>query len=137
MFEQQDDILAKIVALAQSDASVAAVWLYGSRAEGRSRAESDYDIAVAFQKSLANDADRCLRPQLLASEWRRKTGLAEPHLSIVDINRVPIPLAVNIIEANRLLFSRDDLRVVREQNRIWGLWSDILWHQSARQPNLP
>ena len=126
-----DMIIAKVIKLAAQHTDIVALWLYGSRALGTAHAGSDYDVAVAFQDFSLMEADRRLRPHLLAMDWRAALGLSEKQLTIVDINTVPIPLALNVIQANGLLLAKDDLRVIREHNRIWGLWSDIQWHQYA------
>jgi hypothetical protein len=60
--------------------------------------------------------------------WQRAAKAADNVLSLVDINLAPLPLALNIIgDDSKLLVNKDELRYIRELNRIWGLWSDSQW----------
>ena len=125
MMPDNDKILRKIIALAAQNADVCILWLYGSRASGTASASSDFDLAVAFNTFPNDSFVVATRPELLAMEWRSALGLPEDKLSVVDINHCPMPLALNIIEADRPLLVKDDLRLAREQTRVWGLWSDL------------
>lgn len=51
-------------------------------------------------------------------------------LSLVDINRIPILLAIQIVQLNRVLLCKNGMRLAREENRITGLYeTDILYTQ--------
>lgn len=105
--------------LAASNADVAVLWLYGSQAKGSASDYSDWDLAVAFNPVKAGTMlDTRIRAELLAMDWQRALGLAEGKLSVVDINLAPIPLAFGIINANQLLFCRDEGRRMQEEARI-------------------
>jgi len=70
-----DELLQKIVPLAESDPDIAVVWLYGSRAKGNAHASSDYDLAVAFNRFIKDDPiEQRLRPECLALDWQQ-TGI--------------------------------------------------------------
>lgn len=106
-------------ALAATHSEVVTLWLYGSQAKGTASEHSDWDLAVAFDPVKLEDVlDNRLRAELLAMDWQRALGLSEGKLSIVDINLAPIPLAFGIIDANKVLYSRDDGRRMREEARI-------------------
>ncbi|WP_157798181.1 type VII toxin-antitoxin system MntA family adenylyltransferase antitoxin [Aeromonas cavernicola] len=112
-------LTAPLAALAAAHPEVRVLWLYGSRAKGNAGPHSDWDLAVAFDPvKLADVLDSRLRPELLALAWQRALGLAEGQLSVVDINQAPIPLAFAIVDANRVLFCRDQGRRLREEARI-------------------
>lgn len=96
------------------------MWLYGSRADNTFHEKSDYDLAIAFTHFLTDPFDKRLRPEILALEWQSLLKLDEHTLSIVDINQVPIVLAYEIIQYNKVLFCRDEKRLWREENRIYG-----------------
>ncbi|TWH64163.1 hypothetical protein LX59_02714 [Azomonas agilis] len=59
-----------------------------------------------------------MRPELLALDWQRALGLAEGKISIIDINQAPIPLAFAVVDANHLLYCRDEGRRLGEEARI-------------------
>jgi hypothetical protein len=111
--------LSKLIALAEQTPEVAILWLYGSRARGTQRADSDYDLAVAFQTFIRdNPLESRLRPELLAMDWGRALGLPEGRLSVIDVNQVGIALAYQAVINQDPLFCRDGRRLLTEQNRV-------------------
>lgn len=64
-----DDVFAHIQQLAEQHADIVAVWLYGSRAQGRARQDSDYDLAIAFNYFSLDALARYVRPHSLALDW--------------------------------------------------------------------
>lgn len=115
----QDPIIGQLASLAATHPEVEVLWLYGSRAKGNSGPQSDWDLAAAFDPvKLPDVLDNRLRPELLALDWQRTLGLTEGQLSVADINQAPIPLAFAIVDANRVLFCRDQGRRLREEARI-------------------
>lgn len=115
-----DSIINCITQFASENNDVAVMWLYGSRADNTFHEKSDYDLAIAFTHFLTDPLDKRLRPEMLALEWQSLLKLDEHTLSIVDINQVPIILAYEIIQYNHVLFCRDEKRLWREENRIYG-----------------
>jgi uncharacterized protein len=114
-----NNLLQKIAALAENNPDIAVVWLYGSRAKGNAHVSSDYDLAVAFSRFIKDDPiEKRLRPECLALDWQQALGLHDFQLSVVDINQVPIPLAWEIIQADTVIFCRDENRLWRETLRI-------------------
>jgi predicted nucleotidyltransferase len=112
-------ILSKIPLLARPNPDIAIIWLYGSRAKGDAHQASDYDLAVAFGTFIKDDPlEKRLRPECLALDWQRALGLHDFQLSVVDINQVPILLAWEIIQADTVLFCRDENRLWQETLRI-------------------
>jgi len=116
-----------IVQLAENNAEVEIVWLYGSRARGNAHSQSDYDLAMAFKTYIEDPIERRLRPELLALKWCKKLN---SQLSIIDINQVPLPLAYTVIQDNKLLYSQNDYRRMVEEQRIMSKWElDHTYHQ--------
>lgn len=101
------DITNKLITLASEANNISALWLYGSRAKGNHRPDSDYDLAVLFNDWVEDPLDRRLRPELLAMDWAKALGREEEMLSIVDIQNALIPLAMNII-SGKLLYCGDE-----------------------------
>jgi len=113
------NFIANINQLAEQIPDILIVWLYGSRAKGNAHPNSDYDLAVAFKSFIKNNPlEKRLRPECLALDWQQALGLHDFQLSIVDINQAPIPLAFEIIQANNVLFCRDEDRLWQEIRRI-------------------
>ena len=114
--------ISRIIELAHANPNIAVLWLYGSRAKGTEQANSDYDLAVAFNHFPENPWDRRLQPELLAMEWADELGVAEGVISVADINHIPLPLALSIITTGKALMVKDSLRLAKEENRITSMW---------------
>ncbi|MBL0531305.1 nucleotidyltransferase domain-containing protein [Aeromonas caviae] len=124
-------LTAQLAILAAAHPEVVVLWLYGSQAKGNAGPHSDWDLAVAFDPvKLVDSLDNRLRPELLALDWQRALGLTEGQLSVADINQAPIPLAFAIVDANRVLFCRDQGRRLREEARIMSQMEFLLYSQA-------
>ena len=128
--ENESELLDRLVELAREDADIAVLWLYGSRAAGRARPDSDIDLAVAFDNLDGDAWDRRLRPETLALDWAAALRLPSGQVSVVDVNSAPAHLALNIMREDRVLLVKDPLRLAREENRISSVWEiDHLYEQ--------
>ena len=114
-----DPMISSIINLAEQNPDIAILWLYGSRARGTHREDSDYDLAVAFQTFIRdNPLETRLRPELLAMDWRRALDLPEHQLSVIDINQVGVSLSFHVIRNHEPVFCRDPRRLITEENRV-------------------
>lgn len=93
-------------------------WLYGSRAINKQSANSDYDVAVALRPGVTGNFEIVDEIQ-----YKLACGL-DVAISMVDINRIPVPLAYNIVAQGKVLLCRSDFRLRLEQQRIWSLWEE-------------
>ena len=114
----------------QSIRAVEVAWLYGSRASGLASEDSDFDIAVAL---AANTPDRARLVDDIAYSLTQLQGIDVP-VSVVDVNRIPTPLARNVIEEGVVIVCRSDFRLHTEQQRIWSLWEEYEYlHERNRE----
>lgn len=82
-----------------------AVYLFGSRAQGRARADSDIDLAIVLPDDCSIPATE--RIDLIA----RLEELAGRRVDLVLLNRAPLPLQFEIIHTGILLYeSSSDAR---------------------------
>lgn len=114
--------ISRITQLAKQNADIGAIWLYGSRAQGRARPDSDYDLAVAFNDFELDNLARYNRPHCLVLDWAADLALSEDKISIVDINQAPIYLAYQIIDTGQLIYSDGSARAWQEITRINSLF---------------
>lgn len=128
---KEQTILDACCQLAKQDQRIDLLWLYGSRARGDAQAESDYDLAVAFNCFPEDLWERRLQSEILALDWSDHLGLPEGMLSVLDINLAPVPLALNVVQQGRVLLAKDRLRLAREENRVTSMWE--LDHQYSRK----
>ncbi len=122
LIKQTAPIITNITKLAKQNSDIAAIWLYGSRAQERARPNSDYDLAIAFHNFSLDALARYSRPHSLALDWAALLGLPEQQLSLVDINQVPVYLAYQIIDTGQLIYSDGSARSWQEITRINSLF---------------
>ena len=111
----RDEIIRHILDLA----SVDAIYLYGSRAKGCARDDSDWDIAVLFTNYEPDLLERAVRPQLLESQLESRCP--NQTVSLVDLQGVPVPLQWNIIQGIKF-YDRGVPAVRRWENAIISAW---------------
>jgi predicted nucleotidyltransferase len=115
----QPQIVTQLKQLASAEKELVVMWLYGSRAGDMAHENSDYDLAVAFNKPLANVLDNRLRPEVLAIKWQEILAV---DISILDINLAPIPLAMSVLVDDTVLYGGTTLRRFKEEQRIMSMW---------------
>lgn len=94
-------LLENIVSEILRFAIVDAIYLYGSRAKGMAREDSDWDIGVLYSEFERDLLERHSRPQMLEAHLQEKFKLYDL-ISIVDLEVVPVPLQYNIITGIKL-----------------------------------
>lgn len=111
----------------ESIGSVDVAWLYGSRAKGSHSQNSDWDIAVAMAPGTAGSVDD------LTFDLSQRV---DQPVSVVDINRIPSPLAQNVIESGKVLLCRSYLRLRLEEQRVWSLWEAYKFEHEQNRKHL-
>ena len=106
-------------ALGQVD--VAAIWLFGSRAGGRPRLDSDADVGVLLVEGAAS-------PGLLAQEHLADLladALDAPRVDLVVLDDAPLELQARVVLGGRLLAAPDDVRRIRWTVLVQSRWNDV------------
>jgi predicted nucleotidyltransferase len=87
-------------------------FLFGSRARGRARSDSDFDLAVLVDDSLVAGTDeRAATIRRLAGRLGREVSSA--HLDLVILNSAPVLLRHRVLRDGVLLFQRSTKDRVR------------------------
>lgn len=103
--------------------------LVGSRANGRARPESDWDIALQWQ--AGNDclsdlgALEVLRRQIAAA-----LGVGEQSVDLIDLARAGLAMRAAVAEEGVVLFGEDSLAWARFLTRTWRELEDFYWERS-------
>jgi len=106
-----------------------AAWLFGSRATGRARPDSDVDVAVLFARSVSAP-DAAFRRGRIADDLAGDTGLP---VDVVDIERIaPITFGLLYPDA-RLLMGHDRAHRIDAVCRQYAMWQDVQPHYAMKQ----
>jgi len=103
-------------------------YLFGSRAIGRHRPDSDADIAIMPDRPLDLLAEAGLADRLAQA-------LRVPAVDLVDLRRAPLVLRGRVLTDGRLLYSADEPGRVAFEVRTRGEYFDFLPTQRAHRDN--
>ena len=108
------------------------VYLFGSRARGTERRDSDVDVGILFEKVPGADFDSL--PLGLEANLVRELGLP---VQIVPLNRAPADLVHRVLRDGRLLLDRDRSRriafEVRRRNEYFDLQPILREYRRGRK----
>lgn len=96
-------------------------YLYGSRAAGRPRADSDIDVGVLLDPSAAIDADRLA--SRCSDALAAASGLGQIETTV--LNDAPIRFLGRVLRQRVVLFSRDESARVEYESRIGRMADDV------------
>jgi len=113
-----DEIRKRVTGIIQAFPEVKAVFLFGSMAEGRSRADSDIDLAVVPE----NGNVRLRKLDLLAALV--KAGL--DHADLVILDDSDVVLRYEAVRPNCLLYAREDFDLGTYYSRALREYLDFL-----------
>lgn len=102
--------------------AVRVAYLFGSRARGTARPDSDLDIAVIYADDAGPEQREILRRQVVAALTDALGSVGE-RADVVDLERAPSEIAFAAICATRLL-ARTDAERVRHEVRIARRYDD-------------
>jgi hypothetical protein len=121
--------IGRVVEYFKGRAEVSALFLFGSMAEGRARAESDIDIGVLLRDDRRGRAEyeRLRGEYYAASPWFSLRGV-----DIVILGAAPLFLRYRILKTGRVLFDRDRSRRIGFTARALTEYLDFLPVEEAR-----
>lgn len=102
--------------------------LFGSRATGHARADSDWDVAVVADHSLTLD-----ERGTAAEEAAQILGANEDHIDLVDLWDVSPLLQHRVSREGRLLIG-DAFAFIRFKVLAWKRYQDnVAWHKHLQR----
>lgn len=120
--------LDEVVELLDRELGVDALWVYGSEAADRARADSDVDLAVLFRKPPA--------PVELLELAGRAGVLLDRPVDLVDLDDASPILAYQVLEHGRLVVDRDPSRRYRFTAGVPARREDLLIHRRPIEQRL-
>jgi uncharacterized protein len=112
-----DDDLQRAVDLLEERFGLNTLWLFGSEAQGRTRPDSDVDLAVLFQR----------RPTALEI-LEARTDLEEllhREVDLVDLDQASPILGMQVLRHGRLLIDRNPERRHAFFSRTISMYEDV------------
>ena len=99
------------------------VYIFGSRASGKMRPNSDLDIAVKFAGQPSEDDRGSLKLQLIDTLTKTLGPLGE-RVDLLDLDRAPTTIAFRVIVDGRLLLCRDPRERIALEARVARRYDD-------------
>jgi uncharacterized protein len=93
------------------------VYLYGSRATGTARPDSDYDFALMAPAPLDRAALEDFRVSL--------EELLSSDVDCVDLRQVPLTLAAQVLESGLILIPGDKVECARLETRLMSMYAAL------------
>jgi len=119
-----DERLTVLVRRWSVDIDVAAIYLFGSRAQGTAGPRSDVDLAVVVRADM-DERQRFSKRMALLDDATRALGTDA--VDVVVMDDAPSVLAHRVLRAGRLLAERDPQRRARVVENVMRRYLDERW----------
>ncbi len=120
-----EEVLQRVVARLRKHPEVVAVHLFGSRARGKARPDSDVDVGALFRGEWWEALPRARAAQealaVMEAAWRAAPGL---DLDVVVLNGAHPAAATDALGRGRLLWCADRAELARATARAAGRYED-------------
>ncbi len=115
-------LLAAIAGSAASLPEVQAALLFGSRASGNARPDSDVDIGVLLDESLTPPEPRKRLRRIIEA---LATHIAADRIDVVILNDAPPALAFQVLKHGKIALERDRVALHRFRVRTYARHADF------------
>lgn len=102
---------------------IQAAYVFGSTATGRTRRDSDVDVAVLLARPVRAERGLTYRLKLIADLG---SALRRSDVDVVILNDAPPLLAHRVLSQGKLVFERSASARVRFQVKTAGLYADLI-----------
>ena len=118
-----DELVARVSDALAGIRSVRVAYLFGSRARGTARPDSDLDIAVLYDPLLDANGRETVRRDVI-DRLADSIGALGERADVVDLNRAGSAVGFRVIRDGRRLLERDRAERVRLEARIARAYDD-------------
>jgi len=120
--------LSVIKQLLQMQDEIELAILVGSRAEGRARADSDWDIAIQWQRELTL-MDNLAKTEVLRHKLSEALGVADDYIDLIDLPRAGLAMRALVSEEGVPLKGEDSLVWNHFLARVWRELEEYVWEK--------
>ena len=107
-------------------AGLAFALLVGSHATGRTHAQSDWDIAVVWKRSMPAQ-DRLIANEELRQTLRHTLNVPEDKIDLIDLADARLAMRAQVAEDGQMLYLADELAWIRFLQNTWAELEDNDW----------
>ncbi|QSA96815.1 nucleotidyltransferase domain-containing protein [Methylococcus sp. EFPC2] len=128
----QSDKLTEMVKICQILAEFPRILfavLVGSRADGRAKEQSDWDIAVQWRYG-EEPLDRIAEHESLRNRLAHELGVIDSKIDLIDLSSVRLAMKALVAEEGRLLVANDELAWSKFLTRTWRELEDFYWERT-------
>ena len=100
--------------------------LFGSRAKGTNKPESDWDFAIWFENQ-ADEMSRLLAKEELRQQLAKLLKINADKIDIVDLQTASLSISSTVVEEGVVLKGSESLELYLFYKRIWALEADFYW----------
>ncbi len=116
-----DEIKSNLTESLKNDKDIAALYLFGSRADGHSTPMSDFDLAVLLKEPYD-------RKKILEVSVKASLALKTDDVDVLELNTAPVFLAHRVLREGILLFENDELYVSDYIEKTLRHYFDFKYH---------
>jgi predicted nucleotidyltransferase len=133
-----EELLSAVASALGPLSQVRAAWVFGSRARGDARPDSDLDVGVVYQRDLG-PLDRELARREILQRLTDALGLLGEGADVVDLDRAGSSIAFQCLREGRLALERDADERAWWMVRAFRAYQDdakyrALWKEAAYGP---
>lgn len=103
--------------------------IVGSRAEGKARAESDWDIALQWQAGFDWMAILS-KTETLRRKMADVIGVTPDKIDLIELRRANLAMCANVAESGLPLTGENTLAWAHFLNRTWRELEDFYWEKN-------
>ena len=108
--------------------------LFGSRANGTTHSQSDWDFAIWFQNSSINE--RLFQKEQLRQQLAQLLKMNSDEIDVIDLRSASLSLKSSVVADGVVLKGEDSLELMLFYKRVWSLEEDFYWRLHYENSNL-
>jgi uncharacterized protein YutE (UPF0331/DUF86 family)/predicted nucleotidyltransferase len=130
--EQQGEVALQVAGALEPLAALRLAYLFGSRAAGTARPDSDLDVAIQVDRKLDGNLRGAVLLDVLDA-LATKLGPLGERADVLDLDRASPTIAFRVIREGRLVLCRDARDRIRLETRVGRMYDDTRHYRELFQ----